>query len=242
MKKEKNFRQEKSLKSIFLSLIIGLTLASGVTFAWNAVWHGTDWIKSGDVIKAKEIAENFEYLYKRTNPLPAENCNEGDTLKWSGGKFICYNPNGSNDIVNVEVERGYTRNLTTSGVNLGKPGKDFSYAEVKFGTSYDNYTGGGGDGGDGFGGLGHSSYHESLSINAFVYKHNNTPMISIVYNKNGRKGYVKRIITNKKACIDGGRNTKDFCYNLSSGNVILSSNTNYLQPAELEYNKYIIRR
>jgi hypothetical protein len=49
-------------KSIFLGLIIGLTLAAVTTYAWNSVWNGTSWITSGGVIDAQKIAENFEYL------------------------------------------------------------------------------------------------------------------------------------------------------------------------------------
>ena len=54
-----------NIKNWTLSLILGLVLAGGITFAWNAVWHGTDWIDSGKIITAKELAEDLEYLKKR---------------------------------------------------------------------------------------------------------------------------------------------------------------------------------
>ncbi len=36
---------------------------------WQAIWHGTDWIGSGETIRAREIAENFEYLYKELDQI-----------------------------------------------------------------------------------------------------------------------------------------------------------------------------
>ena len=36
------------------------------------MWHGTDWIKDGGVIRAKEVAENFEYLKKRIDDLESK--------------------------------------------------------------------------------------------------------------------------------------------------------------------------
>ncbi len=87
MKKEKILRKTKSLKNISLSLVIGFSLVAGITFAWNAVWHGTDWIDTGKVIPAKEIAENFEYLY---NILPtSEKCTPGSVLSWGENQINC---------------------------------------------------------------------------------------------------------------------------------------------------------
>ncbi len=51
----------KNIKT-FIVLSIIMFGFFGVVKAWNAVWHGTDWIKSGGSISAKKVAENFEYL------------------------------------------------------------------------------------------------------------------------------------------------------------------------------------
>ena len=89
MKKLNIFKKVKILKNLSFSLIIGLTLAAGITFAWNAVWHGTDWVKRGNVIKSKELGETLEYLYMKSRLLP-ENCNQvGDVLVWNGSGFSC---------------------------------------------------------------------------------------------------------------------------------------------------------
>lgn len=71
-------------KAIIFSLALGLTLAAGITFAWNAVWHGTGWIDSGEEISSQKVAENFEYLYARS-----PNCPKGDYLVSTGDGWEC---------------------------------------------------------------------------------------------------------------------------------------------------------
>ena len=59
----------QNLKTITLSLVIGIALAGGLTFAaisppWDTdTWHSpSEWISNGATISAQKIAENFEYL------------------------------------------------------------------------------------------------------------------------------------------------------------------------------------
>ena len=85
-----------NVKAIALSLSLGLALAAGITFAWNAVWHGTDWIQSGKVINAKAIAESLEYLYQRSIPQNFPACSgPGQALQWDGTKIICSSGNST---------------------------------------------------------------------------------------------------------------------------------------------------
>ncbi len=49
----------KGFSTGFASAVL---FVSSVVFAWNAVWHGTDWIQTGQPITSRETAENFEYL------------------------------------------------------------------------------------------------------------------------------------------------------------------------------------
>ncbi len=86
----------KGFKNLSLSLIVGLVLASGLTFAWNAVWHGTDWVQSGKIITPKEIGENFAYLKQEIDGLKNATSNTiptcagyGKALQWDGTKWIC---------------------------------------------------------------------------------------------------------------------------------------------------------
>ncbi len=80
-------------KSIFIGLLIGIIFATGFTFAWNAVWHGTDWIQSGAMIESKKIAENFEYLYSRVGPggelVPPDCWGADKKLGWKNNAWIC---------------------------------------------------------------------------------------------------------------------------------------------------------
>ncbi len=83
----------KISKKFFLSLLFGLGLAAGFSFAWNAVWHGTDWIQSGAMIESKKIAENFEYLYSRVGPggelVPPDCWGADKKLGWKNNAWIC---------------------------------------------------------------------------------------------------------------------------------------------------------
>ncbi len=58
----------KYKKHTLFSLLL-LALFVSLTYAWDAVWHGTDWIYSGQIIESKRIAENFEYLYNELEQL-----------------------------------------------------------------------------------------------------------------------------------------------------------------------------
>ncbi len=64
----------RNLKTITLSLCIGVLFAGGAVFAvWDKnTWHGTDWVADGARVGAMEFAENFEYLLG----LQGGNCTE----------------------------------------------------------------------------------------------------------------------------------------------------------------------
>ncbi len=52
--------------------VAGVVFASGLVYAWNPVWHGTDWVQSGKVINAKSIGESLQYLYEQVESLKNE--------------------------------------------------------------------------------------------------------------------------------------------------------------------------
>ena len=62
----------KEVKFWVFSFFLGLALATGISFAWNAVWHGTNWIQSGKIITPREIAENMEYLKQQVDSLQTQ--------------------------------------------------------------------------------------------------------------------------------------------------------------------------
>ncbi len=74
--------------------VAGVVFASGLVYAWNAVWHGTDWIKSGAVIESKKLGESLQYLYEKTvkkDNVP--DCFGPDKVlqyKQNSREFICY--------------------------------------------------------------------------------------------------------------------------------------------------------
>ena len=59
----KYIQKIKSFSKKTLLLILGII--AGATFSVYAagVWHGTDWIQTGEVISAQKIKDNFDYLY-----------------------------------------------------------------------------------------------------------------------------------------------------------------------------------
>ncbi len=91
MKKLKiaKFAKEK-FKVYLTATLLAVALIAGGTYAWNAVWHGTDWIQAGKIVESENIAENFEYLYSRAGVLPEGGCSStGQILIWDGSKFYC---------------------------------------------------------------------------------------------------------------------------------------------------------
>jgi len=62
------FINEK-FKVYLTATLLAVALVAGGTYAWNAVWHGTNWVEPGKVISAREIAENFEYLKQEVDGL-----------------------------------------------------------------------------------------------------------------------------------------------------------------------------
>ncbi len=80
----------EKIRKYLPSLLIGLLLAAGITFAWNAVWNGTNWIQSGYVVTSKEIGENFEFLYRHSVPDGFPVCQGADkALQWNGSQIVC---------------------------------------------------------------------------------------------------------------------------------------------------------
>ncbi len=86
------------LKGFVSGFALSLMLVAGVVYAWNAVWHGTDWIQTGEIIKSKEIAENFEYLYQKTiKKDELQDCfGSNKKLEIRNQEFVCadYTPKG----------------------------------------------------------------------------------------------------------------------------------------------------
>ena len=95
----------KSLSGFVLGASLGLMLVASIVFAWNAVWHGTDFIQTGKVIPAKEIAENFEYLKQEISTEEFECSTVTENLiqpvqnpSWKYNGYSPYDFNGENKI------------------------------------------------------------------------------------------------------------------------------------------------
>ena len=59
----------KIVQNVAIPVLVSVILTGGLTFAWNAVWHGTSWIQSGRVITPRELAEYIEYLKQKLDAL-----------------------------------------------------------------------------------------------------------------------------------------------------------------------------
>ena len=85
--KEKRSNVLKVLKDKFLLtpfkyvsvFVAGVIFASGLVYAWNAVWHGTDWVQSGKVINAKNLGESLQFLYEKIEDLNTRLNNIGNS-------------------------------------------------------------------------------------------------------------------------------------------------------------------
>ena len=96
---------------VVATFIIGINLAIGMqnNIPWKSIWHGTDWIASGRVISAKQIAENFEFLYKRMPDCPSGNIliSNGDGTYRCGSmpaSEIVFNEKQIKDALNAEIK------------------------------------------------------------------------------------------------------------------------------------------
>ncbi len=89
----------QNLKTLTISLLLGLILASGITFA-TTIWKGTSWVISNEPVSAENIKSNFDYLYDRVTVLSGATgtdsdiladitCAEGQMVKYSGGAWQC---------------------------------------------------------------------------------------------------------------------------------------------------------
>ncbi len=68
-----------------LSLVLGLTLAAGITYA--ASWQGTSWISTGQPISATKIKSNFDHIKEQLDSLAA-----GGGSSWlKNGSKLYYN-------------------------------------------------------------------------------------------------------------------------------------------------------
>jgi len=92
------------------SALLALLLPGAISFAWNAVWHGTNWNSNSISTSGKQLAETFEFLYKR---MPDPNLNNNNCY---GGEILRYNKNNQS----FECLRCVGSN--TSGVKISSTG------------------------------------------------------------------------------------------------------------------------
>ena len=59
----------KKYSTWIVSALLGLLLAGGLTYAGNAIWHGTDWVQTNKIVTPREIADNLEYLNQKIASL-----------------------------------------------------------------------------------------------------------------------------------------------------------------------------
>ncbi len=117
----------QSLKTLTYSLIIGLTLAGGITFAaWATnVWNPTDdWIQDGSAISAQKIAENFEYLLS----LHGNNCTVYNEKIMRFNDGVAEYCNGTDWVLAVAYEWNISDwGVCSSTVNYTHPNADSAF-------------------------------------------------------------------------------------------------------------------
>ena len=148
--KEKRSKVFKVLKDKFvlapfkyLSVFVaGVVFASGLVYAWNAVWHGTDWIQPGVVVRSEPLAESLQYLYEKTiKKDELQDCfGRYKKLEIKNKNFVCsdYTPKGCKLRYKIfgnftESDYGYTDWGTA---NKG----DWVYGNIVYAKSHGNKT------------------------------------------------------------------------------------------------------
>ncbi len=134
--------------------VAGVVFASGLVYAWNAVWHGTNWVQNGKVINAKSIGESLQYLYEQVESLKT------NTISGGFNNVVVYSTPGT---YNFTVPNGVTRLFVEvygaggGGGRGGKNGEPTYFAqslniEISASGGYGATGGGGGAGGIGISG------------------------------------------------------------------------------------------
>ncbi len=90
------------VRGFVFGFVLSVVLVAGAVFAaggaqniqnkWNAFWHGTDWIDAGKIIRAKEIAENFEWLKQQVDDLQSQINNGSGGSGGIGGMTVYSTP------------------------------------------------------------------------------------------------------------------------------------------------------
>ncbi len=121
-------RNYNEIKILSLSLLFGLTLAAGFSFAWNAVWHGTRWIQSGKIIGPREIAENFEYLKQELDNLKTVVNNLAGSNASSSSINIDDLPSGTviAGCLNIDRYSGYRYTRCWGGAKIIRVGRGYA--------------------------------------------------------------------------------------------------------------------
>jgi hypothetical protein len=158
-------------KSIFLGLIIGLTLAAVTTYAWNSVWNGTSWITSGGVIDAQKIAENFEYLKAQGGIWLLS----GSNAYYNGGNvgIGTASPSYKLNVNGDTLVNGWLRTTGNTGWYSNTHGGGWYMSDATWVRSYANksvYTGGQirGDGGLCIGGDCRTSWPSVTKVSCYI--------------------------------------------------------------------------
>lgn len=102
-------------KVITLSLLIGLTLASGVTYA-AAAWQDTDWMQKGAKIDSSKIKKSLDYLRENAASITARVTNIENIT--NGGTWP------TNITANNLTSRGYVRS-TRYGISAPRYDNSF---------------------------------------------------------------------------------------------------------------------
>ena len=159
-----------------VSVPLGLLLAGGLTYAGNAVWHGTDWEQTNKIVTPKEIADNLEYLNQKIAGL--EQNIGGSTTK--------------NGLQAVDAKFSRHKDYV---FNFGKAGTDWNvirlerfyqeYTYKRYGTTYEKHYNGSG-----------FITHNNGKINIYILYYNNTDIYAQNFTINN--------LGTSEECLEGG--------------------------------------
>ncbi len=83
---------KKNISIAVVSLALGMVLAGGVAYAWNAMWHDpSTWVSEGSVIDAQKMGESLQYLYGEIAALKAGGGTSGTGTSGTGASCTIAN-------------------------------------------------------------------------------------------------------------------------------------------------------
>ncbi len=107
---------KNNITMVALSLLIGLTLVSGITYA-TVTWQDTGWIQNGAKIDASKIKKSLDYLRENITSMTTRITNVEHVINDGTGHISTVTPTDRSHV----ATKGYVDDYVNNIKNISKP-------------------------------------------------------------------------------------------------------------------------